>query len=67
MRTGELCYASRGFSLHAATRIDADDREGLERLCRYVARPPLAAGSVDLRSDVPSVIAVQWQQAAILQ
>jgi len=30
----------RGFSLHAATRIDADDRAGLERLARYVARPP---------------------------
>ena len=44
VRTGDLCYASRGFSLHAATRIDVDDREGLERLCRYVARPPLAAG-----------------------
>jgi len=44
VRTGGLCYASRGFSLHAATRIDGHDRHGLERLCRYVARPPLAAG-----------------------
>ena len=25
---------ARGFSLHAATRIDADDRAGLERLDR---------------------------------
>ncbi|MDP7221013.1 MAG: transposase [Arenicellales bacterium] len=32
------------FSLHAATRIAADDRLGLEKLCRYVARPALAAG-----------------------
>jgi hypothetical protein len=44
VRTGELCFASRGFSLHAATRIEAGDRAGLERLCRYVARPPLATG-----------------------
>ena len=29
--------------MHAATRIEAEDRAGLERLCRYVTRPPLAA------------------------
>ena len=44
VRTAPLCFASRGFSLHAATRIAADDRLGLEKLCRYVARPALAAG-----------------------
>lgn len=46
VRTGDLCYASRGFSLHAATRVEAWDKDGLERLCRYVSRPPLAAGSL---------------------
>ena len=51
VRTGPLCYASRGFSLHAATRIDAENKEGLERLCRYVARPPLAAGSLTQISE----------------
>ena len=35
---------ARGFSLHAATRIAGPDRRGLERLCRYVARPALAGG-----------------------
>jgi len=30
-----------GFFLHAATRVEAEDRLGLERLCRYVLRPPL--------------------------
>ncbi len=44
VRTGLLCFASRGFSLHAATRIGANNRQGLEQLCRYVARPALAAG-----------------------
>ena len=39
-----LCFAARGFSLHAATRIAANDRHRLERLCRYVIRPPLASG-----------------------
>jgi hypothetical protein len=51
IRTGELCYASSGFSLHAATRIEAGDKAGLERLCRYVARPPLAAGRLARISD----------------
>ena len=49
--TGELCYASRGFSLHAATRIRAGDKDGLERLCRYVSRPPLAAGRLTALSE----------------
>ncbi len=44
VRTGPLCFASRGFSLHAETRVSADNRLGLEQLCRYVARPALAAG-----------------------
>jgi hypothetical protein len=42
-RTAPLCYAPRGFSLHAATRVPAADRERLEHRCRYVLRPPLAA------------------------
>jgi hypothetical protein len=51
IKTGELCYGSRGFSLHAATRIPAGDKVSLERLCNYVARPPLAAGSLQKISD----------------
>jgi len=31
-----------GLSLHAAVAVPARDRRRLERLCRYVARPPLA-------------------------
>lgn len=31
-----------GFSLHAGVKIHEHDREGLERLCRYAMRPPLA-------------------------
>ena len=48
----ELDLITRGFSLHAATRIAGPDRRGLERLCRYVARPALASGR--LRSSMPS-------------
>ena len=43
-RTGDLCFASRGFSLHAARRVRADQESKLEELCRYVLRPPLANG-----------------------
>ncbi len=43
-RSGALCYASRGFSLHAATRVEATDRRRLAQLCRYVVRPPVASG-----------------------
>ena len=31
-----------GFDLHAARRVGRDDRTALERLCRYLLRPPLA-------------------------
>jgi len=31
-----------GFSLHAGVHLHANDREGLERLLRYGARPPLS-------------------------
>jgi hypothetical protein len=33
---------AHGFSLHAATRCDADQRDELERLCRYITRPAIA-------------------------
>ena len=34
--------SSRDFSLHAATRCQAHQRDSLERLCRYIARPALS-------------------------
>ena len=51
VRTGPLCFASRGFSLHAATRIAPGNKAGLERLCKYVSRPPLAHGSLQQLSE----------------
>jgi hypothetical protein len=36
------CAQDHGFSLHAAVRIGAGQRDRLERLCRYVTRPPFA-------------------------
>ena len=37
-----LCADIDGFSLHAAVRCSADDRQALEQLCRYITRPALA-------------------------
>ena len=37
-----LCADIDGFSLHAAVRCGADDRQGIEQLCRYITRPALA-------------------------
>ena len=43
-----------GFSLHAGTVCEAHDRSKLERLCRYITRPPIATKrlSVDDRGRV---------------
>ncbi|MBC7941459.1 MAG: transposase [Chitinophagaceae bacterium] len=56
-----LCADSNGFSLHAAVRCGADDRQALEQLCRYITRPALAnervqtnaAGQVVLKLKTP--------------
>ena len=42
--TAPLCGNVEGFSLHAAVRVPAGQRDRLERLCRYVSRPALAMG-----------------------
>jgi len=55
------CTDIDGFSLHAAVRCGADDRQALEQLCRYITRPALAnervqtnaAGQVVLRLKTP--------------
>jgi hypothetical protein len=38
-------------SLHADVAVPAHDRRRLERLCRYVARPPLASERLEERPD----------------
>ncbi len=56
-----LCADSNGFSLHAAVRCGADDRQAPEQLCRYIMRPALAnervqtnaAGQVVLKLKSP--------------
>lgn len=50
-RLPRLCAEDRGYNLHAAVVIRHGDREGLERLCRYVLRPPLARTRLHRRPD----------------
>ena len=57
----DLCADINGFSLHASVRCDAEDRKGLEQLCRTITRPALAnervqcnaAGQVVLKLKTP--------------
>ena len=46
-----LCAVCRGFNLHAGVRVGRNQRGRLERLCRYIARPPLALDRLTQRSD----------------
>jgi hypothetical protein len=40
-----------GFDLHANVWVSGNDRAGVERLCRYILRPPFAQERLRLRSD----------------
>ena len=48
---GERCASASGVSLHANVAAPARDRPRLERLCRYVARPPVATERLSRRED----------------
>lgn len=36
------CASAHGFSPYAGVRCDANDRQGIEQLCRYVTHPAIA-------------------------
>ena len=42
---------SGGFDLHSAVSVPAEDRAGLERLCKYISRPPIATDRLELTSE----------------
>ncbi|HEY4183918.1 MAG TPA: transposase [Polyangia bacterium] len=48
---GRLCAEVAGFALQAATRVGASDRLGLERMDRYLARPPIATARLSQLDD----------------
>jgi hypothetical protein len=48
---GTRCASFAGVNLHANVCVPANDRRSLERLCRYVARPPIAAERLEQLAD----------------
>ena len=48
---GPCCAEVAGVSVHANVAVPGRDRERLERLCRYVARPPVATERLSLLAD----------------
>ena len=54
------CHASQdGFDLEAGVRVRADERDRLERLCRYVLRPPLADERLRLLDNGDVLLALE--------
>ena len=59
--TGKRCAEVAGFNVHANVRVGANDRDGLEHLCRYLARPPIAN---DRLQELPDGrLALRFKQA----
>ena len=48
---GPRCASVDGYNVHANVAFAAHDCGGLERLCRYILRPPLAAGRIERLQD----------------
>lgn len=48
---GSRSASYRGFSLHADVRCEAYEREKLEHMVRYIARPPVALDRLHKRDD----------------
>jgi hypothetical protein len=48
---GNLCGQHRGFNVHAATRVAANDEQGRLALCEYILRPPLANDRLKILDD----------------
>jgi hypothetical protein len=46
-----LCAEEEGWSLQAGVRIAGHDREGVEKLCRYLLRPPFAEERLGRMAD----------------
>jgi len=46
-----MCCLVDGISLHAGVAVPARDRDRLERLCRYVARPPVSSERLSTLED----------------
>ena len=61
-----LRVSAFGMQLHAATTVDGRDRKQLERLCRYMLRPPFAHDAVKALPDgrVRVLFKAAWRSGA---
>lgn len=50
-KSGELSAVLGGYSIHAATYVHKNNRTDLERLCRYILRPPVAEERCEIKGD----------------
>lgn len=50
-KAGDLSAVLSGYSIHAATFVHKNNRAELERLCRYILRPPVAEQRVEIKGD----------------
>ena len=57
----DLCADINGFSLHAAVRCGADERQAPEQLCRYITRPALANERVPCNAAGQVVLKLKTQ------
>src|SRR5689334_19968297 len=60
---GGLCAQVEGYNLQAATRIGANDRQALERMARYLSRPPIATDRLSQVEGRSAGIAAQTSLA----
>ena len=65
-RTRELCANHQGFSLHAGVHCEANDRQGIEQLCRYITRPAIANERLSINRDGNVVLKLKtaWRNGA---
>jgi hypothetical protein len=61
-----LTESAFGMHLHAATTVDGRDRKQLERVCRYMLRPPFAHDAVQALPDgrVRVLFKAAWRSGA---
>ena len=57
-----LCANAQGFSLHAGVHCAANDRKGIEQLCRYITRPAISNErlSINRQGDVVLKLKTPW-------
>ena len=62
----ELCVSYAGFNIHANTVIEAEDRDRLEQMCRYIQRPVIAKDRLKKLEDGRFYYAFkrQWKSGA---